>query len=205
MDKSDKVNISAELEIQRYIDEMIRYQKRSNNPKPLVDEPVIPAIVSSFQTQQVVAPVAPSTALVQAPQESYESYKKANPETGYLKVKTFTARRAFPVKNAVVEVSKNFPSGRYLISQLVTNQDGITDVIELPTPSKQLSEVPGTPNPFTTVDIKIKHKEFVEMNFFDVPVFQGITSIQKADLLPLAAAPDGTSSVDIAQTEPSDL
>ncbi len=236
MNKSEKPIIPVEVEIQRHIEEMMRYHKRSKNPKLPIDNLVVPAM-SSIQTPQtsmsVIPPMAalqtpqtsmsaipPMTALqtpqtsmspdqpiiaVQTPQESFEAYMKANPTTGYLKVKAFTARRAYPVANAVVEVSKNFPGGRYVISELVTNQDGITDVISLPTPQKQLSEVPGNPKPFTTVDVKIKHKDFVEMNFIDVPIFQDITSIQKADLLPTAAAPSEVQSIDIPEYEPSDL
>lgn len=205
-------------ELSRYMDEMMRY--RSLNPKPRRNEAVIPAMSSAVMDDQsvmppVISPIMPPPAVLpttippaasnKTPEELYQIYQKENPQTGNLRVQAFTARRTYHVPDAVVEVSKNFPSGRYVIARMVTDQSGATEMISLPAPDKDLSEVPGNTHLFTRVDVKVKHKNFVETNFLDVPVFQGITSNQIADMMPLAAAPDGMRSIDLVEHEPTDL
>ncbi|MEG0693099.1 MAG: hypothetical protein RR444_08455 [Oscillospiraceae bacterium] len=200
MEKSDKRKLTHEQEVQRYVDELARYYKQSSNSN--VNSRVVkPPVVAPRVAQPVVTAMATS----QTPEEQYLEYKKANPKTGYLKVQAFTARRTYPVPDVTIEVSKKFPAGRYVIGQLTTGAGGVSDVIAIPTPDKELSEIPGNTHLFTSVDVKVKHKDFVEMNFFNVPIFEDITSIQTADLLPLAAASEGMSSIDVVEREPSDL
>ena len=139
------------------------------------------------------------------PQEDYQTFKLKNPKTGYLKVRAMTARRTYPVEDAMIEVSKTFESGKYVIGTLITGIGGVSEVIELPAPDKSLSESPGNTDLFTTIDVIVSREGYIEMYYKNLPVFDGITSIQTADLLPISAASDGMTSIEVIEREPTDL
>ena len=63
-----------------------------------------------------------------------------------LRVETFAANRAYPVKNAVIRI-KN-PNDNSLVAVLVTNENGITESVELPAPSAAWSQTPEFSDPF---------------------------------------------------------
>ncbi len=150
----------------------------------------------------VITPNPPATAL----QQAYDNFLKKNPYTGTLKVQVFTARRAYPVANAEVEISKNFPEGSYIIGVYTTNDQGLIPILKLPTPSKDLSFIPDNDEQaFATYDVKVRHKDFIEMHYRDVPIFQDIMSLQAADMTPKPLALDGQEYIEIQEEEPSDL
>lgn len=138
-----------------------------------------------------------------SPDALFDLYKKNHPALGKLLVKTFTARRTFPVEGAVVEVAKVFPTGKYIISKTLTNESGMTDILLLPTARKPLSLAPGDPEPYATYTVTVSHPNFVTTRITDVPVFDETTSVQTVDLIPPSASPTGNEIIEYTAYKPN--
>ena len=107
-----------------------------------------------------------------------------NIETGYLKVQTVEADGAFPVEGAVVIITDS--EGRS-ISSLRTDRSGLTETISLFAPPASLSQSPeSTELPYSTYTVQISKDGFYPIEDYYVPVFAGITSIQRANMIPLS-------------------
>lgn len=106
---------------------------------------------------------------------------------GYLVVKVSTARGAIPLEGASVNVRGAEASNSDIIYSLTSDRDGITPKIELPTPIRTLSEVPGNIAPYALYDIDIFKEGYRDLVLNNVAVFDSITSIQGAVMIPLAS------------------
>ncbi len=109
---------------------------------------------------------------------------------GKLAVHVTTARGSIPVEGAQVFIRNylpaNQPTAGDVIFALVTNRDGNTEPVILPAPPRTDSLAPtnGKP-PFATYNIEIYSEGYSAQNYINVPIFDGITAIQPADLIPL--------------------
>lgn len=121
-------------------------------------------------------------------EDVFQNYQQVFPNTGNIMVQTLTARRTFPVANAIVEISKDFIQGRYVISKQITDMSGQIEKVEVPAVSKDFANSPGNNHPYTTYTIVVKHPEYATLTFKDVPVFEGIMSWQTVDMVPLSVA-----------------
>ena len=66
-----------------------------------------------------------------------------------------------------------------------TNRSGLTEKVPLPAPSRRFSTVPGNVKPFATYNVDVDLEGYSSVSFQNVPVFDGITSVQSANLIPL--------------------
>lgn len=123
--------------------------------------------------------------------------------TGYLIVRATTARGAIPLEGANVTVRNRLPEfeeGRGdAILSAVTDRSGNTERIALPTPSRETSERPGNAKPYSSYDIEVFADGYYQHRYYGIPIFDGITAVQQADLIPLpengfpdGITPDGT-------------
>ena len=135
---------------------------------------------------------------------SENSYVPQQMGQGYLILHATTARGAIPLEGAQVDVFNQLPDltdgrGNLLIS-VSTGRDGNTPLIPLPAPARSNSLTPngtGVP-PFSTYLIDIRQEGYFAQQYINVPIFDGITAIQPADLIPLtenertdSRSPDG--------------
>ena len=60
-------------------------------------------------------------------------------ENGTLTVRTYTASGALPVKNSLVRITGVDENNRFVDLTLLTDEDGITRLISLPTPDRGFS------------------------------------------------------------------
>ena len=108
---------------------------------------------------------------------------------GYLIVRVTTARGAIPLEDAVVTVSNynsEFQSGRGdIIATFTTDRSGLTEKFALPAPPRALSMSPGNGKSYKTYNIGVSKDGYYTQNYINAPVFEGITSIQNADMIPL--------------------
>lgn len=105
--------------------------------------------------------------------------------TGYLIVKVSTARGAIPLENASVYIRGAQESNSGVIFSQTTNNAGLTRKTALPAPSRTLSESPGNTGVFALYDIDIFKEGYGDLHFVNVAVFDSITSIQPAIMIPL--------------------
>ena len=110
---------------------------------------------------------------------------------GYVVVRATTARGAIPLEGALVEIydyGEEFTEGRGdVIGVYKTNASGLTEKIQLPAPSRSLSMSPGNGKSFSTYNIRVSKEGYAPTNYINVPVFEGITAVQSAELIPLSA------------------
>ena len=127
----------------------------------------------------------PSSAI----KEEYEQFQLENPASGTIKTQVFTARGAYPVEQAQVDLYKVFPEGDYLISRQYTDRSGQVDPVTVPVYQRSLSESPGDSTPYVSYRIAVTHPGFADAVIEQVPVFEGVTSLQSVNLIPMAATP----------------
>lgn len=142
----------------------------------------------------------------EAGNEALEEYLRQNPKIGFLKMQVFTARGAIPVQGAQVTVSRRIGEGDHVFSSALTDRDGLIAPIPLPAPDRSLSEEPesqGEPVPFATYNIRTEYPGHITVENFNVPIFDGIVSIQ-----PVSMTPDTNGNMapdEIYEQEPEDL
>lgn len=112
---------------------------------------------------------------------------------GILIFRVTTARGAIPLEGAQVTVYYHLPEPDTdrgnAIAVLYTDRDGKTEPLFLPAPSRALSMRPsnGESNgkPFSTYDADVLLDGYQRQSYSLIPIFDGITSIQPSDLIPL--------------------
>ena len=108
---------------------------------------------------------------------------------GYIIVRVSTARGAIPLDGATVTVRNydpEFEVGRGdVISVYTTNSSGLTERFALPAPPRELSMAPGNGKSYESYNLTVTKDGYFDQEYINVPVFEGITAIQNADLVPL--------------------
>lgn len=138
------------------------------------------------EMMQMYASVRPTVATVS------QTVEGADNSTGGIIVNVTTARGLYPVIGAVVTI---FSSDTQVIDSDKSDESGKTKLFILPTPSKALSESAGeSERPYAVYNISVEADGYVKQEFMNVPVFSGVTSLQNADLLSVAAAGDNTDT-----------
>ena len=114
---------------------------------------------------------------------------ESNTGYGYMIVRVTTARGAIPLEDAIVTVHNydpEFEKGRGdVIAVYTTGSSGLTPRFSLPAPPKELSLSPGNGKSYATYGITVTKSGYHRQEYVNVPVFEGITAIQSADLIPL--------------------
>ena len=130
----------------------------------------------------------------------------AEPETdtGYIQVRTFTARQAIPVPGAVVTITRKNGDKDELIRIMQTDISGLSPVVAVPTVSRELSLQPGTIPPYTAYTIQSDAEGYYSVRNLNVPVYGGITAVQPVEMIPL---PEQVTSgmLEFPETGPQDL
>lgn len=136
--------------------------------------------------QQGTAPLAP-------PEREYTSLQEftdVNNRRGTARFRTYTARGALPVKSARIVVSREIGGKRHVFYTLTTDESGLTPIISLPAPPKELSESPDSPvTPYATYDAQVNAAGYDEVLIRSMPVFEGVQSVQRIALVPAVGQP----------------
>ena len=117
--------------------------------------------------------------------ETFEEFLQHNPGRGALRIQATSGRRAVPVENAKVTVSKEFTDGKRIFAEVTTDKSGIADGIVLPAPQATVSQEPSAQPPYASYDITVSHPGYIEEHYIAAPVFAGIKSIQPVHFMPL--------------------
>ena len=113
-----------------------------------------------------------------------------NESIGFLQVDVKTANGALPVENALVNIYEYLPNNEggnkgKLLYTLYTDENGRAPKAALPAKNKELSLSPENKSPYTVYNIEVLKDGFYSNSYINVPIFQGITAIQQAILIPL--------------------
>ncbi len=128
-----------------------------------------------------------------------------SPYIGYMRVFVFTGQTAEPIEGAVVTVTRPQENGDELYATAVTNADGFTPVLPLPSVSPALTMRPDIPFPYVAYDIRVSAPGFRPVIYENVPVYGNNYVTQSAGLLPLIAGQDATEPLVIRSGAPTNL
>ena len=90
----------------------------------------------------------------------------------------------YPVENAKVTIFSGEYEDMNVIDTDLTDRSGKTKVFSLPTPDKNLSMAPDlSQRPYAVYNMLVESDGFLKNIHLNIPVFSGITSIQRSDLI----------------------
>ena len=172
--------------IDDYIEELRRYQASSKpaaapEPQPnLQPEPTV-----SEQPQPTPPPATDEPVYIPANEFRRDLWNPSPEEsgTGFLQIRASTGRGAIPIAGARVIVSRpdEYRNANRLV--MTTDADGMTPFVSLPTVDKALSQQPGNLRPFSAYDIRTEAPDQLTVVNLRVPIFDGISSIQRVDMV----------------------
>ena len=95
---------------------------------------------------------------------------------GYLTIRTYTANGALPIANANIEIRSN-ERGNDISIFTITDNDGVSNKIKLPTPTLSYSLSPNPKErPYSTYDIKISKEGYYTKNVLNAAIFSGVSA-----------------------------
>lgn len=116
--------------------------------------------------------------------KSYEDFQKQNPGKGTIVFRVYTGRQAVPLENAECVIYTKIDGKHYEIARLLTNSSGQTPVQGLPAPDKELSQHSDNEiQAFALYDAKVTKKGFSQVILEDIPVFDGVQSVQRVFMI----------------------
>ena len=105
---------------------------------------------------------------------------------GYLLVKVTTASGAIPLENASVRLRGSTPESSGVFYATLTNSDGQTERISLPTPPFSASQTPTGGTPYAQYSLEVRKEGYLPLSLENIPVCPSILSIQPAVMIPSA-------------------
>ena len=113
-------------------------------------------------------------------------------DSGTLTVRTYTAGGALPVENTVVRVSGVDENNRFVEFSVLTDADGITQKITLPSPSISYSLSPSAQEiPYAVYDVEVSHDGYYTKTIKNVAIFSGTNSNQPINMIPISVTNGG--------------
>ena len=113
-------------------------------------------------------------------------------DTGTLIVKTYTAGGALPVSDSVVRISGADEENRFVEFSLLTDNDGLTPRITLPSPKKSTSLSPSPSEfPYAKYNVEVSADGYYPKKINDVVLFSGTDTFQPVNMVPLAIYQNG--------------
>ncbi|MCM1165752.1 MAG: hypothetical protein NC299_13055 [Lachnospiraceae bacterium] len=135
---------------------------------------------------------------------SFEEFEQSNAGRGTMLFRVYTAREAMPIADARCVISKKIGGETHEICSLVTDGSGQTSAETLPAPSKELSQsFENTVQPFALYDAEVTREGFADVVLSDIPVFDGVQSIQRVAMVPVPSegGAAGADTVNIMEVE----
>ncbi len=136
------------------------------------------------------------------PAEEYEAYKQQYLRRGFLRAQALEAQKVLPLKDVKIEIFKDFPSGRHVISSQITDESGLIEAVELPALDAFESTIPGINQPYTTYDLKFTKPGYTTIIIRDVPVYQDITTLQERNMVIKPITPDAIDVLEYSVKPP---
>lgn len=181
-------------------------KKESESIENRFPTPVIP----EFIRQQSEEPSSPNVAKNNSQDYSKMSVEHTSenantPYTdyGFLKVETRTGDNGIPVPNAAITVVRKNGNEEELVFSGVTNESGSIEKIKLPAPVNLKTNSPESFQNYAIYTVSAFLDGFYREISADVPVFAGVTSIQRFNLIPMPFNfDDNGKSIVFENTEP---
>jgi hypothetical protein len=125
--------------------------------------------------------------------ENNRSVIEAMPGRGYLIVSVRAGEGAIPLEGALVTLRGGDATEGDAIASFITDRSGNTPRITLPAPPRINSESPGGGKPYASYSADISLDGYFSNLYTNLPIFDTITSVQTAYLIPLPEDGSGRS------------
>ena len=122
-----------------------------------------------------------------------QTFLSQNPSFGTLIFQVTGGQGAFPVPDAVVTLSKMLHDNLSLSVTIRTDESGKTEPISLPAPDRKLSQSPNNGIVYAAYDAKVTAEGFLPTEIRNLPVFDGVTTIQPVNLTADFGQPPNTT------------
>ena len=112
---------------------------------------------------------------------------------GSIRVRAYTAAGALPTEGALIKIygADEYTNG--IVYSVLTDEDGITKELSLPTPPRAYSTAPGAiSSPYSVYNVEISKDGFYPKRIDNVPLFNGISAVLPIEMIPLSYSEDGT-------------
>lgn len=127
---------------------------------------------------------------------SYEEFVERNVGRGTILFRVYTAQEALPISGARCVVSKRIGGETRELYALITDSSGQTRAEVLPVPSKELSQsYENSVQPFALYDATVTKEGYADVELRDIPVFDGVQSIQRVSMIPVPNGEDITEEI----------
>ncbi len=115
-------------------------------------------------------------------------------------------RELYPVAKAKVTVFTGNMDNMKVLKEVYTDSSGRTPKIDLITPPKALSlDSQNTENAYASYNMLVTAEGYLDNIHLNIPVFSGVTSLQKADLISLSVAGNNIQPQIFDESENYDL
>lgn len=109
--------------------------------------------------------------------------------SGFLVVQVTTANGAIPLQGAAVTIRQAGGDTQNVLYELRSGTDGRTERVSLAAPPRSESMSFDNPRPpYASYNIEVNLPQYESAIYENVPIFDGITAIQQANLVPLPEA-----------------
>lgn len=145
---------------------------------------------------------APLHAAESTAADPIRTFLSQNPAFGTLIFQVTGGQGAFPVAGATIVLTKALDNRHSISVTILTDESGKTEPISLPAPSRELSQSPNNGVVFATYQATVSAPNYVTTEIRDIPVFDGITTIQPVNLSPDIGGKRRTEVEEIQDKEP---
>ena len=112
-------------------------------------------------------------------------------DSGTLAVRTYIAGGALPLANSIVRIQGANEENRFVEYTILTDKDGVTGVITLPTPAEMYSLTPGAnETPYSSYNLIVSADGYYTKKISDVAIFAQTNSILPISMIPLPVRND---------------
>lgn len=116
----------------------------------------------------------------------YVSEESLGSGKGYILVNVRAGDEATPIEGATVMVTAIVNGSRLILAEGLTNSSGTTEKFAVPAPDIVHSQAPdAVKRPYNLFDVSVTASGYFNARSVDVPVFDGITSVQNFSMIPV--------------------
>lgn len=157
---------------EKYKNEMLKMYNSVRQTEPMPEPKAVPVISEAVPvvTEPMPAPKIPEQPSAQ--------------QNGRLLGVVTSFNSLYPVENARVTVFSGEYENMQILDTDLTDLSGKTKVFTLPTPDKNLSMAPDlSQKPYASYNMLVEADGFLKNIHLNIPIFSGITSIQRSNLI----------------------
>ena len=110
---------------------------------------------------------------------------------GTLRIRATSASGAIPISGAIARIMGGEETNREIVKSLVTDSDGITPKVKLPTPKRSYSLTPeDEESPFALYDVEVTAEGYFTKRIIGVAIFSGVNAILPINMIPESSSKD---------------